>query len=96
MKLEFSGQIFQKYSDIKFHGNPTSGSEVVLCGRTDGRTDGETDMMKLTLAFRKKAPKNRKYVYVYDLILLSEIWKEKLWSRISTEYEYNYNLSRAG
>jgi len=25
MKLEFSGQIFEKYSDIKFHENPSSG-----------------------------------------------------------------------
>ena len=52
MKLEFSGQIFEKYSDIKFHENPTSGSGIVLCGRTDGRKDGETDMMKLILPFR--------------------------------------------
>ena len=52
MKSEFSGQIFEKYSDIKFHENPTSGSGVVLCARTYGRTGGETDMMKLILAFR--------------------------------------------
>jgi hypothetical protein len=32
MKIEFSGQIFEKYSDIKFDENPTSGSGVVLCG----------------------------------------------------------------
>jgi len=37
MKLEFSGQIFQKYSDI-FHGNPLGRSRVP-CGQTDGRTD---------------------------------------------------------
>jgi hypothetical protein len=39
MKLEFSQQIKKKYSAIKFHKNPSSGSRVVLCGRTDGRTD---------------------------------------------------------
>ena len=38
-RLEFSRQIFEKYSDIKFHENPSSGSRVVQCGRTDGRTD---------------------------------------------------------
>jgi hypothetical protein len=35
MKLEFSGQIFEKCSDIKFHENPSSGSRVVPCGRTE-------------------------------------------------------------
>jgi hypothetical protein len=39
MKLEFSGQIFEKSSNIKFHENPSSGSRVVPCGQTDGRTD---------------------------------------------------------
>jgi len=35
MKLEFSGQIFEKYLDIKFHENSSSGSLVVPCGQTD-------------------------------------------------------------
>ena len=35
MKLEYSGQIFEKYLDIKFHENSFSGSQVVTCGRTD-------------------------------------------------------------
>jgi len=34
MKLEFSEQILGKDSHIKFHGNPSSGSWVVPCGRT--------------------------------------------------------------
>jgi hypothetical protein len=32
MKLEFSGKIFEKYSNIKFHENPSSGSGVVPYG----------------------------------------------------------------
>ena len=59
MTLEFSRQIFEKYSNIKFHENPSSGSRVVPCGwtdgRTDSRTDGRTDMMKLIVAFRNFA-----------------------------------------
>jgi len=57
MKVEFSGQIFEKYSNFKFHENPSSGSWVVPCGRTDRRTD----MTKLIVAFRNfaKAPKDR-------------------------------------
>jgi hypothetical protein len=42
----------KKYSNIKFHENPSSGSGVVACGRTD--------MTKLIVAFRNFAngPKN--------------------------------------
>ena len=43
MKIEFSGQFFF-FETLKFHLNPSSGSRVVACGRTD--------MMKLTVAFR--------------------------------------------
>ena len=35
MKLEFSQNIFGKYSSIKFNENPIIGSRVVPCGRTD-------------------------------------------------------------
>jgi len=35
MKLEFYTQIFEKYSNIKFHENPSIGSRVVPCGQTD-------------------------------------------------------------
>jgi len=53
MKLEFSRKIFEKYSNIKFHENPSSGSRQVLPGGRRGEgTDGETDMTKLTAAFR--------------------------------------------
>jgi hypothetical protein len=50
MTLEFSGRIFEKYSHFKFHGYPSSGSQVVPYGRTDGQTDRQTDMPKLTVA----------------------------------------------
>ena len=42
MKPEFAQQIFEKYSNIKLHGNPSSGSRVVPYGQTDewmGRHD---------------------------------------------------------
>ena len=48
MKLKFSRQIFEKHSNIKLHGNLSSGSRVVSCGRTDR----QTDMTKLIVAFR--------------------------------------------
>jgi len=34
-KLEFSRQIFEKYSNIKFRENPSSGNRVVPCRRTE-------------------------------------------------------------
>ena len=36
MKIEFSQKIYEKYSNIKFHENPSSGSELF---HADGRTD---------------------------------------------------------
>jgi len=57
MQLEFSQQIFEKSSNIKFHENPSSGSPVVPYGQ---RTDGRTDMTKLIVAFQNfaNAPTN--------------------------------------
>jgi len=37
--LEFSQQIFEKYTNTKFIENPSSGNRVVPCG-TDRQTDG--------------------------------------------------------
>jgi hypothetical protein len=56
MKLELSRYILEKYSNIKFYGNPSSDSLVFPWGRA-GRQAG---MTKLIVAFRKfaNAPKN--------------------------------------
>ena len=62
MELEFSRQIFERHSNIKFHENPSSGSPAATFGRTDRYTERQADMTKLTVAFRNfpKAPKNGK------------------------------------
>jgi hypothetical protein len=56
MKRKFSRQIFDQYSNIKFHENLSSVSTVVSCRRTDR----QTDMTKLIVTFRNfpNAPKN--------------------------------------
>jgi len=36
----------------RFSKNPSSGSRVVPCERTDRQTDRQTDMTKLTVAFQ--------------------------------------------
>jgi hypothetical protein len=45
MKLEIYVQIFEKYTHVTFHENPSSGSRAVPCGLTD--------ITKLTVAFSK-------------------------------------------
>ena len=39
IKFEISRQIFEKYSNVIFHENPSSGSRVVPCEQTDGNDD---------------------------------------------------------
>jgi hypothetical protein len=38
MKLEFSINIFEKYSNTKFHENLSTGNRVVPCEQTNGQT----------------------------------------------------------
>ena len=48
MKRKPSWQIFEKYSNVKFHESPSSGSRVVPCGQADW----QTDMTNVILSFR--------------------------------------------
>ena len=60
IKLEFSRQIFEKYSNVKFHENSSSGSRVVPYGQTDG----QTDMIEANSRFFRNfanAPKKRSF-----------------------------------
>ena len=92
MKLEFSIQILEKYSNIIFHKNPLSGSRVVPCGWMDRRTDRQTDrrrvMAKLIVAFRTftNAPKNYAVCSHIMLILSCTIWFLKQGVIIATQY----------
>jgi hypothetical protein len=45
MKLEFSQQIFEKYSNLNFHENPFSGIQVVPCRQTEEQKGRKTDMI---------------------------------------------------
>jgi hypothetical protein len=56
MKLGFSQQIFEKSSNTKFHQNPSTGSRVVQCGRTD--------MTKLIAVFHNSANAPKKDSYL--------------------------------
>jgi hypothetical protein len=56
IKVKFSRQIFENYSNIKFHKNSSIGSRVVPNGRKDGRTD----MTKPTVAVGNLANARKK------------------------------------
>jgi hypothetical protein len=52
IKLEFSRQIIEKYSNIKFHENPSTGCRVVA---EDGRTDKHDEASSSSLQFCERA-----------------------------------------
>jgi hypothetical protein len=69
MILEFSRQIFENRSNIKFHENPSNESKVAPFGRTDTHTDAEidkqADIMKVIVALRNltNARKNAQIIH---------------------------------
>jgi len=67
MTLEFSRQIFEEHSNIKFLENPSSGSPVIPCGRKDGQTN-------MTMLIHNKSNKMQqciKFVLVHIYIKLN-------------------------
>jgi len=56
MKLDFSRQIFKKYSNIKFHEYPSSEAEMF-------HADRQTNMTKLIATFHNSVntPKNPRF-----------------------------------
>ena len=96
MKHELAQQIFEKYSNIQFMKNLSSGSRVFLCRGTYG--DGQTDMTKpivtflnFTIAPGKSARENVQREIVQELnfpelTVQYVIWKIKtLGIRYATE-----------
>jgi hypothetical protein len=55
MKLELSRQVFEKYSNIKFHEYSSGGSGVVPYGRTIGQTDRRDEANSRSSLFRKRS-----------------------------------------
>jgi hypothetical protein len=77
MKIEFSRQIFEKYTNTQRHENPSSGSFGSLgvsYGRRDRQIDKQTYMKKLTVPFRNtaNAPKSN------DRNVSREYWQNTL------------------
>ena len=87
MKLEFPLQIFENYLNINFNENPSSGSHVVPCGRTDRHTDTR----KLTAAFRNfaKAPKSTCMSKMNNQFSLYSEFVDKFDREFIEQYSYN-------
>jgi len=66
---EFSRQIFEKYSNIKFKQNPFIGSRVVLRGRTDRRTV----MTKLIVALLNIANAPKSGINILNIVVFSTV-----------------------
>jgi hypothetical protein len=58
MEFEFFLQIFEKISVIKFHQNPSSGSRVVACGRTDGHDEANSRFSQICDRPLKRRPRD--------------------------------------
>ena len=83
MKFDFSRQIFEKPSNVRFDKTPSSGSRVVLCGQTIyGRTDRQ-NITKLIITFRNFAnlPKMLYFIPYFLLGLMCDanatLWAHK-------------------
>ena len=70
MKLEFCRQIFKKYSNIKFHKNPSSGYRVISCGRTHkhDEDDGPFSRFCESIQNDKYRKIKKKWRYVLDIL----------------------------
>ena len=98
MKLEFSGQTFEKYSNIKFNKNPFSVSRVP-CVRTD-RRDGANSRLsqfcgstQILLLFFKYGPSRFMHFFasLYNFLpLLRDIFR----STVQLPCNLNLNFCR--
>jgi len=48
MKLKLTKRVFEKYINIKFHKNPSSGSPDVLCRQKDKRDEANSGFFQVT------------------------------------------------
>jgi len=80
MKLEFSRQFFEKYSNVKFHENPPSGSQVLPCGLTE-RQDRMTKLTVTLFAILRTRLKVKDNIQLRSLYFISDHSVVKLYSK---------------
>ena len=84
MKLTFPRQRFEKYPNIKFHKNPSSGGRVVPFGGMDG----QTDMMKLIVTFRNFANSLKNSTFCLHSVFMCSVW---IWEQTAIISLYSIN-----
>ena len=89
IKLEFSRQIFEKYTNIKFHENP-SGVEQSCSTRTDGRTDRGTDRQMDCQPWRYK---QSLFAIIYVKLKTITEWSKKPLRDLEISLPYSVTLS---
>jgi len=67
IKLEFYRKIFEKYSNVKFHENPSIGSGFVPCGRADRQTNDEAIIRLLQFCERAYKVQNNMVINTLDI-----------------------------
>jgi hypothetical protein len=70
-KLEFSRQIFEIYSSVKFHENVSSGKRIVPCGRTDRHDEANSRSSQIC----ERALYIYIYIYIYTCLPLKNAHK---------------------
>jgi hypothetical protein len=60
-KLEFSKQISERYSNLKFQGNPFTGGRVVPCRRVEGQRRAD-----ITLFSILRTPRKQPHSYLWE------------------------------
>jgi glycine betaine/choline ABC-type transport system substrate-binding protein len=77
--IKLSQQLIEKYPNVKFHENPSSGSRVVQCGQTDGQVERYDEVNGRLCAILRTRLKQQmqtpKYSTFLQLILLKPVYK---------------------
>jgi hypothetical protein len=74
MKLALLPHILEKYSNIKFRENPSSGSLIIPWDAQDGQDNGQTDMTKLIVASHNlHAPKISPHMFLRLTEIISNV-----------------------
>jgi len=66
MEMEYFRQIVVKYSNIKFHENPSSGGRVVSCWRTDCKSETRDEANSRFRYYANSSNSNRCSTVTYE------------------------------
>jgi len=92
IKLEFSRQIFEKYSNMTFHENPSNGNRVVPCRRSDNANLVVTffSILRTLQTTTGRVNRTKQMCMAHSsscwLFNLLPIWVPLLWYKTKAEY----------